>query len=342
MTTNLRLLLRERPVGRVERRHFEAVRLPVVPPASGEVLVRTCWLAFAPAQRGYLNDVPSYVGPVAIGEVMRATGVGQVVASAHSGFVAGDLVLGSLGWQEYATIAPGDGTAELEILPADIGDPKLALGVLGTTGVTAWVGMRLIGRPVAGDTVLVTAAAGATGSLAGQIARALGAERVVGTASTSEKRAWVCDTAGFDDCIDYRDPKVFRRLRDSAPNGFDVIFDNVGGALLDDALANIRIGARIVLCGSISTGYEPKRPDIGLRNYQFLTTRRARMEGFIVLDHAARIPEARAELRQWIDAGRLRWAEDVVEGLEAAPATLQRLFDGQNLGKQLLHVAGPT
>ena len=341
MTTNLRLLLRERPTGRVEALHFEAVREPVADPGAGEVLVRTCWLAFAPAQRGYLNDVPSYVPPVAIGEVMRATGVGQVVTSAQPGFAPGDLVLGSLGWQEYATLAPRDG-APLELLPPDIGDPKLALGVLGTTGVTAWVGMRLIGRPAAGDTVLVTAAAGATGSLAGQIARAMGAARVVGTASTLEKQAWVRDVAGFDDCIDYRDPKVFRRLRESAPDGFDVVFDNVGGTLLDDALANIRIGARVVLCGSISTGYEPKRPEVGLRNYQFLTTRRARMEGFIVIDHADRVPEARAELRRWIDKGQLHWAEDVVEGLEAAPATLQRLFDGQNLGKQLLHVADPA
>jgi NADPH-dependent curcumin reductase CurA len=341
VTVSLQMVLHERPTGRVEDRHFEAVKVPVRDPEDGEVLVRTCWLAFAPAQRGYLNDVPSYVPPVALGEVMRATGVGQVVSSRHPVFSPGDLVLGSLGWQEHCTMAPGQGLNHLEVVPDDIGDPKLALGVLGTTGITAWVGMRLLGEPAPGSTVLVTAAAGATGSLAGQIARALGASRVVGTASTEEKRAWVRDVAGFDDCIDYRDEKVFRRLRESAPDGFNVIFDNVGGTLLDDALANIAIGARIVLCGSISTGYEPKRPEIGIRNYQFLTTKRARMEGFIVLDHAARTTEARAELRGWIDKGQLRWAEDIVEGLEAAPSTLQRLFDGQNLGKQLLHVADP-
>lgn len=341
MTTNLRMILRERPAGRVEDHHFEAVKAPLTDPAAGEVLVRTCWLAFAPAQRGYLNDVPSYVPPVAIGEVMRATGIGQVVASGHAGFHPGDLVLGSLGWQEYATLTPGAGLDQLEVLPADIGDPKLALGVLGTTGITAWVGMRLIGQPEPGSTVLVTAAAGATGSLAGQIARALGATRVIGTASTDEKRVWVREVAGFDECIDYRGEGVFRRLRESAPDGFDVIFDNVGGSLLDDAIANMAVGARVVLCGSISTGYEPKRPAIGLRNYQFFTTKRARLEGFIVLDHADRYAEARTELRGWIDEGRLRWAEDIVEGLEAAPWTLQRLFDGQNLGKQLLHVADP-
>jgi hypothetical protein len=343
MERNLRMVLRERPTGRVEDHHFEAVEAPVHAPDEGEVLVRTCWLAFAPAQRGYLNDVPSYVPPVALGEVMRATGVGQVVESGHPDFAPDDLVLGSLGWQAFATVTPGQGALEqLERLPADIGDPKLALGVLGTTGMTAWVGMRLLGQPAAGSTVLVTAAAGATGSLAGQIARALGAGRVIGTASTDEKRAWVREVAGFDDCIDYRDPKVFRLLRASAPAGFDVVFDNVGGTLLDDAIANVAMNGRIVLCGSISTGYEPKRPEVGLRNYQFFTTKRARLEGFIVHDHTARFPEARAELRRWIDEGKLRWAEDVVEGLPAAPSTLQRLFDGRNLGKQLLHVADPV
>jgi NADPH-dependent curcumin reductase CurA len=341
MTTNHQLVLHERPAHAVGPEHFAHVEQPVEAPGDGEVLVRTCWLAFAPAQRGYLNDVPSYVPPVALGEVMRATGVGQVEASGHPDFVAGDLVLGNLGWQEYCTVTPGTGFERLERLPDDIGDPKLALGALGSTGLTAWVGMRLIGQPVAGNVVLVTAAAGATGSLAGQIARALGAAKVVGTASTDEKRAWVRDVAGFDDCIDYRDPKVFRRLREQAPNGFDVVFDNVGGTLLDDAIANLALGARVVLCGAISTGYEPKRPDIGLRNYQFFTLRRARLEGFIVTDHEARFAEGRAELRGWIDAGKLHWAEDVVEGLDQAPATLQRLFDGQNLGKQLLHLADP-
>ncbi|HEV8295866.1 MAG TPA: NADP-dependent oxidoreductase [Acidimicrobiales bacterium] len=335
-TTGIQIVLRERPAGRVDGRCFEVIRAEPSPPDEGEVLVRTCWLAFAPAQRGYLNDVPSYVPPVAIGEVMRATGVGQVVESRHPDVAPGDLVLGNLGWQEYCTIA----AAELERLPADV-DPRLALNVLGATGLTAYVGMKLLGQPRVGDTVLVTAAAGATGSLAGQIARALGARTVIGTASTAKKRAWVRDVAGFDDCIDYRDEHVFRLLRAAAPRGFDVVFDNVGGALLDDALANLALGARVVLCGAISTGYQPKRAEVGLRNYQFLTTKRARMEGFIVFDHAARFAEARAEMRSWIDAGRLRWAEDIVEGLEHAPATLQRLFDGQNLGKQLLQVADP-
>jgi hypothetical protein len=203
--------------------------------------------------------------------------------------------------------------------------------------------MHDMARPVEDDTVLVTAAAGSVGSLAGQIARIMGAARVNGTAGSAEKRAWVRDVAGFDDCIDYRDDHVFRLLRSaSAPRGYNVIFDNVGGTLLDDALGNIAQGGRVVLCGSISTGYRPERPEVGLRNYQLLTTRRARMEGFIVLDHRDRYPAARADMLGWLDSGALKVAEDIVEGLEHAPATLRRLFEGKNLGKQLLRVADPT
>jgi NADPH-dependent curcumin reductase CurA len=338
VTKNRRLVLRERPTDRVESRHFESVLEDVPDLEDGQVLVRVCWLAFAPAQRGYLNDLPSYAAPVGVGDVMRATGAGQVVASRRPGFSPGDTVMGSLGWQEHAVV--DGGAADFERLPDGV-DPKLALNVLGTTGLTAYVGMHDLGRPQAGATVVVTAAAGATGSVAGQIARAMGAARVIGTAGTPEKRAWVEEVAGFDECLDYRDPKLFRALRAAAPDGADVVFDGVGGELLDTALANLAIGARVVLCGSISTGYRPERPAVGLRNYQFLTTRRATMQGFIVLDHRDRYDAARADLQRWIGEGRLRWAEDVAEGLDQAPATLQRLFDGQNLGKQLLHVADP-
>jgi len=250
------------------------------------------------------------------------------------------MVLGSLGWQAFCTVTPDDPASDIERLSPDV-DSKLALNVLGVTGLTAYVGMHDLCRPESGCRVLVTAAAGATGSIAGQIARIMGADLVVGTAGSPEKRAWVTDVAGFDDCLDYRDEKIFRLLRDAARGGFHVVFDNVGGTLLDNALANIAVGARIVLCGSISTGYRPERPEVGLRNYQFLTTKRATMQGFTVRDHAERFPAARADLRRWVDEGRLTWAEDMVEGLGRAPVTLQRLFDGENLGKQLLHVADP-
>jgi NADPH-dependent curcumin reductase CurA len=343
MTTNAKLVLRERPLDRVEDTCFERIEEPVKEPAAGEILVKTCWLEFAPAQRGWLNDIPSYVPPVALGEVMRARGVGQVVQSNHPDFAAGDLVEATLGWQTWAVLSPSrdDELAAVERIPPDISDPKLFLSVLGSTGLTAYFGMRDIGRPEPADTVLVTAAAGAVGSIAGQNAKNLGAKRVIGTASTEEKRAWVRDVAGFDECIDYRAPHLFRQLREAAPDGFDVVFDNVGGTLLDLSLGNLAIGARIVLCGSISTGYRPERPEVGLRNYQFLTTRRARMEGFIVLDSMGQAAAARAEMQRWITEGRLHWAEDMAEGIENAPSALRRLFDGQNLGKQLLHVADP-
>jgi NADPH-dependent curcumin reductase CurA len=337
---NRRLVLRQRPTGVVTDDSFELVTAPIPLLAPGEVLVRTLWLGFDPAQRGWLNDVPSYVPPVAIGEVMRAHGVGEVVASEAPGFHAGALVVGPLGWQTHAVLRPSD--TDVERVPEGVDDPKLMLTAAGTTGLTAYFGMTDIGRVGAGDTVLVTAAAGATGSVAGQIARIRGATRVIGTAGSDEKRAWVRDIAGFDDCVSHYDDKVRRALREQAPDGYDVVYDNVGGALLDAALFNIAERGRIVLCGSISTGYRPQRPEVGLHYYQLLTTRRARMEGFIVTDYAEQFPAARAELLGWVASGQLQVAEDVVEGLERAPEGLRRLFEGKNLGKQLLHVADPA
>jgi NADPH-dependent curcumin reductase CurA len=320
----------------VEDRHFELVESPVPAPADGQVVVRTTWLSFDPAQRGWLNDIRSYVPPVAIGDVMRAGGIGEVVASRAAGVPEGALLAGPVGWQEYAVLDPA--SAGVEAVPADLARPELMLGVLGSTGLTAYFGMLDVGRPVEGDTVLVTAAAGATGSVAGQIARLRGAGRVIGTAGSEEKRAWVRDVAGFDDCVDHFDEKVRRRLREAAPDGYQVVFDNVGGALLDAALFNIAERGRIVLCGAISTGYRPERPEVGLHYYQLLTTRRGRMEGFLVTDYADRFAAARAELRSWVDDGSLRQELDVLHGLEQAPEGLRRLFAGANFGKQLLRL----
>jgi len=321
---------------------FVQVERPVVPPAADEVLVRTLWLSFDPAQRGWINPVRAYVAPVELGGVMRAYGVGEVVESRHPGYAPGDIVHGLLGWQQWAVGPPGSSGLELSIVPADVPDPKLALGVLGITGLTAYFGIDAVGRPRTGDTVLVTSAAGATGSLAGQIARLRGAALVVGTAGTQEKRAWVCDVAGYDACVDHYDDHLRRRLAAAAPGGYDVVFDNVGGAVLDAALLTLALHARVVLCGSISTGYVPGRPAVGLHNYQLLTTRRSRMEGFLVTDFADRYDAARRELLGWLEAGKLHFQEDVVDGLEQAPATLRRLFEGENRGKQLVRVADPS
>jgi NADPH-dependent curcumin reductase CurA len=334
---NRQLLLRERPTGEVLDECFELVESPIPTPDDGQVLLRTIWLAFDPAQRGWLNDIRSYVPPVAIGETMRAFGIGEVIESKVPGVERGDLVHTQVGWQDYAVAEPA--TAHLfEPVPAEVEQPELMLGVLGVSGMTAYFGMTEIGRPVEGDVVLVTAAAGATGSVAGQIARITGAARVIGTAGSEDKRAWVRDVAGFDECLDHYDDNVRRALREASRAGYDVVFDNVGGALLDAALFNIAERARIVLCGSISTGYRPERPEIGLHYYQLLTTRRSRMEGFIVTDYTNRFDEARAQLTAWIAEGRLHQHQDVLEGLERAPECLRRLFSGGNLGKQLLRV----
>jgi NADPH-dependent curcumin reductase CurA len=343
MTTSTQIVLNERPTARIDDLSFRSEQVELPELGNGEILVKTCWLAFAPAMRSALNDIPSYVPPVAIGEVMRATGLGQVVASRNGGYAEGDLVTGPIGWQDHCVASPDADPGQWEIVPAGIGDPKSMLTVLGTSGMTAYFGMKKLGRPTAGDTVLVTAAAGSVGSLAGQIARAMGAGRIIGTAGSEEKRAWVREIGGFDDCIDYKDSHVFRALRGATNGaGYNVIFDNVGGALLDNALGNIANGARVVLCGSISTGYMPKKAEVGLHNYAYLTTRRGTMAGFIVTDFADEFPAAIAEMEGWIAEGKIHWAEDMAEGLENSPQTLQRLFDGENLGKQLLHVADPV
>ena len=334
---NRQLLLRERPTGQVGPEHFDLVEAPVPAPGPGEVLLRTRWLSFDPAQRGRLNDVRSYVPPVALGATMEADGIGEVVASNAPDVAVGQLVHAQVGWQDYVVVDPAT-TGLFEPVPADVAEPHHMLGLLGMTGLTAYFGMTDIGRPVEGDAVLVTAAAGATGSIAGQIARILGAAQVVGTAGSDDKRAWVRDVAGFDECLDHYADDILRQIRGANRDGYQVVFDNVGGELLDAALFNIAERSRVVLCGSISTGYKPQRPDVGLFYYQLLTMRRSRMEGFLVTDYADRFAEARRDLQTWADEGRLHQQYDVLDGLEQAPLALSRLFSGGNLGKQLVRL----
>lgn len=294
------------------------------------------WLGFDPTQRGWLNDGPNYMDPVPLGAVMRGGGVGRVVASRSSEYAVGDWVCGMVGWQDYA-IASGQGLLGLNVVPPGI-DPKAMLGLFGPTGLTAYFGMIDIGKPSPGDTVLVSGAAGATGSIAGQIAKALGC-KVIGIAGGKVKCGWVTDVAGFDACIDYKADDVEAGLRKLAPEGIDVFFDNVGGTVLDAALATIAERARIVVCGGISSGYDVGEPPPGPRNYLQLGLKRARMEGFIFLDYVDRFPEAFGRLHEWLSQGQLVYAEDVQEGLELAPALLRGLFEGRNLGKQLLRIA---
>jgi hypothetical protein len=335
MTTNRQMILVERPLGAVERHHFERRDAPVPEPAAGEVLVRVEWLGFDPTQRGWLNDMPSYIPPVQLGEVMRATGVGEVIASNHADFAAGDKVMGMVGWQDYACLSPGAGFG-LNKVPPGV-DPKAMLSIYGTTGLTAYFGMLDIAKPAEGDVVFVSGAAGSTGSIAGQIARIHGAT-VIGSAGTDEKCAWVTDIAHFDHCFNYRSADTAAELERLAPRGINVYFDNVGGPTLDAALANLALNARVALCGGISSGYTMEELPPGPKHLMQLVIMRARMEGFLVVDYIPRFGEAIMQLAAWVADGKIAYAEDIQEGLENAPATLARLFEGKNLGKQLLRL----
>ncbi len=335
---NRQWVLKRRPVGMVTPDDFELRSAPAPEPADGELLVRNLWLSFDPTQRGWLEDRPSYLPPVQVGEVMRASTVGQVLRSRHPAFQAGDLVFGLGGWQELLT-APAVGLPGLRKVPPGV-PPSWLLGVLGVTGVTAYFGLLELGQPKAGDTVLVSGAAGATGSVAGQIARLRGC-RVIGIAGGPKKCRWVTERARFDACIDYKHEDVGRRIGELCPNGLNVYFDNVGGPILEAALDHIAERARIVLCGGIAS-YNDVEPRPGPRNLMNLVVRRARMEGFIVLDFMGRMDEAVRELLGWVQAGEIVHEEDVQHGFENIPATLNRLFTGQNLGKQLLQLGEPA
>lgn len=338
MTTNRQWLLRQRPDGLVGDEHFELRRAEPPRPGPGELLLRTLYLSFDPTQRGWLNDAPGYMPPVQIGEPMRGGGIAQVVESNAEGFRPGDLVEGLLSWQDYVVARPRGGPWALRRLASEH-PPTWYLGVLGMTGLTAYFGMLDVGGIRPGDTVVVSGAAGATGSVAGQIAKIGGCE-VIGIAGGERKCRWLTEQAGFDAAIDYRSEKVRARLAELCPRGIDVFFDNVGGAILDAALLNLAQGARVVICGAISSGYGTQMPP-GPKHYMQLVFKSARMQGFLVLTYRERYAQATEQLGRWVRAGRIRVEEDIVEGLEAAPRTLRRLFEGANLGKQILKVADP-
>ncbi len=322
-------------MGDVGPEHFEMRESPMPEPGDGQVLVETVWLGFDPTQRGWLNDVPSYMPPVAIGEPMRASGVGRVVTSNDPALSEGDWVSGLLGWQDYSVQGPDVGFG-IQKVPVGV-PPEAVLSVYGTTGMTAYFGMLDLGDPQPGHTVFVSGAAGATGSVAAQIAKLKGAT-VIGSAGGPTKCAWVTDTAGIDACIDYKSEDTSKRLRELAPGGLNIYFDNVGGPTLEAALDNIAMNARVVLCGAISSGYDMSEPAPGPRNYMQLVIKRARMEGFIIIDYRERFGQAVAEMAGWVAEGKIVYEQHVTEDLENAPATLAGLFTGANLGKQLLRV----
>lgn len=332
MTTSRQWLLNGHPRGRpIADDDLKMVTVDVADPGPGEMLLRTRFLGFDPAQKGWMENVADYVAPMAIGDVMRGSAISEVVASNGGPLAVGTLVAGQTGWTEYAL---SDGTG---LTPVDPDLPPTAmLSVIGTTGMTAWCGLFKRGKPLAGDTVLVSGAAGATGSLVGQLAKVAGC-RTIGIAGGADKCAWLVDEAGYDAAIDYKAGSLRGQLKQLAPKGVDVIFDNVGGPILNDMLAHIATGARIVICGGISR-YESGTMPAGPQNYFNLVFRRATMSGFIVLDWASEFPGIRARMAKMIADGRLTYREDIQHGFENAPATLGRLFSGANRGKQLLEV----
>jgi NADPH-dependent curcumin reductase CurA len=339
MTVNRQWLLKERPAGMIGPEHYELREAPMPEPdlGAGDVLIKTLYLGFDPAMRGWVIDEPSYLPPVGIGEVMRSSSVGQVIASENPELPVGTLVQGMAGWQEYAVGRASDlipPTALPEGMP-----PTLALSVFGITSMTAYFGLLDIGDPQPGETVLVSGAAGATGSVALQIARLKGC-RTIGIAGGEAKCQWLREACKADEVIDYKAESVADRLAEIAPMGVNVFFDNVGGETLEAAIQQMADYGRIALCGGIS-GYNDEEPAPGPKNLMILVQRRIKMQGFIVIDYMDRFGECAAQLAEWVAAGELAWQEDIQEGFENVPATLQRLFQGQNIGKQLLRVADP-
>ncbi|HET6970398.1 MAG TPA: NADP-dependent oxidoreductase [Phenylobacterium sp.] len=336
-STQRRWLVAARPVGRpLVDADFELADGPVAAPVVGQVLVRTCYLSFDPAQKSWMENAASYMNPVEIGGVMPGSGVGVVAASGHPDFEPGDTVFGQLGWQEYATVDAG------ALYKAPPGVPMSAvLSVLGGTGRTAYLALMKVGKPVAGDTLVISAAAGATGSLVGQIGKIAGC-RVIGIAGGPEKCAWLTDQLGFDAAIDYKAEKVRHRLRELAPGGVDIFFDNVGGEILNDVLARLAQRARVVICGGISRyNHDPRSPQMpeGPRNYFNVVFTGATIQGFLMPQYERDYGEADQRLVDWLRAGRIQPRADLLEGFENAPRALMRLFDGRNVGKQLLKVA---
>ncbi|MFW8589539.1 NADP-dependent oxidoreductase [Glaciecola sp. 2405UD65-10] len=332
MTTSQQWCLKARPFGEPTNDTWEFKQTELPELKEGQILIKVEYISLDPAMRGWLNDAKSYIEPVQIGEVMRAGTVGKVIKSQHKSFSEGDYVAGYNGVQSYAV---SDGTGLHKV------DPSLAplpyyLGVLGMPGMTGYFGLLKTGEPKAGETVVVSGAAGAVGGLVGQIARIKGC-RVVGIAGGKEKCKFLIDELGFDAAIDYKNESVKDALKQTCPKGVDVFFDNVGGDILDDVLTQINVKARIVICGAISQ-YNNTTPVKGPSNYLSLLVNRARMEGIVVFDNIKEYPVAMKDIATWIKSGELKVKDHVVEGLETFPETLMMLFKGENFGKLILKV----
>jgi hypothetical protein len=331
---NRQIKLVQRPTGNISDDCFERVEVPIPEPGDGEALVRTLYLSLDPAMRGWMNEGDSYIAPVELGDVMRGGTLGTVVASNCAELGEGDIVFGGNGWQDYAVARP----KHLQKVPADSGLPlSNYLSVLGITGLTAYFGMLDVGKPQPGETVVVSTAAGAVGSVAGQIA-AIQGSRVVGLAGSDDKCTWCTEELGFDACINYKTEDWKDQLRAACPDKVDVYFDNVGGDMLNTVLGMNKVGARFVICGAISQ-YNATERTPGPSNYIRLLTKRSTMQGFVVLDYAQRYPEGIRQLAAWVMAGKIKHREDIVDGLDNAPQAIHKLFDGSNAGKLMVRVS---
>ena len=327
------LLLRRRPTGEPGPEHFEMTETPLPEPAAGQVLLRTIWLSIDPYMRGRLYDRPSYAAPVQVGEVMTGETVAEVVASAAPGFAPGDIVVGGRGWETHGLAS----AKQLVKLDPDAAPLSAWLGVLGMPGVTAYYGMKEVGRAKPGETVVVSAASGPVGAVAGQLAKRAGA-RVVGVAGGPEKCLWVQETLGFDDCVDHRALDLRGALAAACPNGIDVYFENVGGATQEAVIPLLNVFSRMIVCGMVAQYNDPKPPPGP--NLAFMIMKRALIQGILVSDRLDLFPEWRALAAPWVKDGSLRYRETVVDGLENAPEALAQVLRGGNFGKMLVRV-GP-
>lgn len=330
---NRQFRLKTRPTGRIERSNFDFVEQPIPEPGPGEALVRVLYLSLDPTNRIWMSDMDQYMPPVAIGEVMRGGGVGVVVKSNSVRYKEGDRVSGLTGWQDYCIA--DEGLRAMSVLPKDLPvDLPVMLGACGMTGLTAYFGLLELGRPKPGETVVVSAAAGAVGSVVGQIAKIKGC-RAVGIAGGPEKCRHLIEDLGFDAAVDYKRDDWREQLAAATPDGIDVNFENVGGEIMEAVMARMNLFSRMPLCGMIS-GYnsgEPMRAD-----YSPILMRRIEIRGFIVIDFMEKFAEGSMQLAQWVIEGKLKHRETIVEGLENAPVAVNRLFDGQNIGKLVVKV----
>ncbi len=330
---NHQITLAVRPDGYPNESDFKQVESPVPQPGGGEVIVRAIWLSLDPYQRGRMRDAQSYATPVALGEVVVGGIVGRVVKTRTPAFAVGDIVEGSLGWQDYGI---SDGR-NLRKVDTGLGPISTAIGILGMPGMTAYFGFLDVAEPNPGDTVVVSAASGAVGAIVGQISKLMGC-RTVGIAGTQAKIDYIVDELGFDVGINYKTENVASALADACPQGIDVYFDNVGGPITDAVMEQIAVGGRISICGQISQ-YNVEEPEPGPRNLGLLVRKQAKVQGFLVGQFANRHEEARLRIAQWIKEGKIKYKEDVVEGLENAPRAFIGLMRGENFGKLLIKVS---